>query len=311
MDDDPKRMERGQNLWASFLRSVEPLARGAQLTPNPEFGFESIGGLAGPKDEILTYACAATNPEVYANWGTFPPSGVLLIGQHGVGKSLLARALATRTETSFLLVDVPRMVLDVIHGGPKVGELIGQWSQVLEEMPPLTVYFDELEFSQERAIGTQRADLPVGPIMDFLLELVDRTIATEHHFVIGSTSTPDTLRPAFVTARRFERVVEVSPLFPNDMIEALQIHAASAEKRAGRALFQEVDWLNVLGSSRETSPGDWVRILHAVLRHRANAEASGATANDSCVTTQDLRHEVDRYKKAQRRIRPPEAGNYV
>ena len=102
MDEDFKRTERAQNLWSSFLRSVDPLARGAKLTADPRFDFGSIGGLEGPKDEILTYGCAATNPSIYADWGTFPPSGVLLIGQNGVGQSLLGRALATYTNTSFL-----------------------------------------------------------------------------------------------------------------------------------------------------------------------------------------------------------------
>jgi ATP-dependent 26S proteasome regulatory subunit len=148
--------------------------------------------------------------------GTYPPHGMLLIGQKGVGKTLLARALAARTHTSFLDVDVPRMVIDVIHTSGKVGELVQSWSQILEEMPPITVFFNELEFSQAHAIGIQRHDLPIGPIMDFLLEIVDRTIAAKRHLVVGATSTPDTLRPASVVAHRFERIVEVNPIFPEE-----------------------------------------------------------------------------------------------
>ncbi|HIG68913.1 MAG TPA: ATP-binding protein [Myxococcales bacterium] len=309
VDEAFKRTERAQNLWTSFLRSVDPMAQGAKLTANPEFTFDSIGGLAGAKEEILTYACAATNPSFYSDWGTFPPSGVLLIGADGVGKSLLARALATHTETSFLEVEIPRLVLDVVHAGGKVGDLVSQWSGILEEMPPLTVYFDELEFSRAQAIGTQRPDLPVGPIMDFLLEIVDRTIANKQHLVIGATSTPDTLRPAFVAANRFERLVEVNPQFPEDMIAAVQIHADAAEKRAGHRLFSEIDWTAVLGNTRDCSPGDWVRILHAVLRHKASEAARGEATTQ--VNTQDLKNEVERFKHAQRRVRTAEGGNYV
>ena len=301
--------ERAQNLWASFLRKVDPLARGTQLTPDPAFSFDRIGGLAQAKEEILTYACAATSPEIYSHWGTFQPSGVLMIGRQGVGKSLLARALATRTETAFLTVDVPRVVLDVVHSGGKVGDLIQSWSEVLEEMPPLTVFFSELEFSQAQEIGHRRPDLPIGPIMDFLLELVGRTIASESHLVLGATSHPDTLRRAFVAPGRFERVVEVTPIFPTDVIATLQIHASDAEKRAGRPLFDQVDWSRVIGQISEPSTGDWVRILHAVLRRKARCEAGGETVTP--VTTQDLKQEVDRFRQAQRHIRTPEGGNYL
>ena len=301
--------ERAQNLWSSFLRSVDPLARGAQLSADADFGFDRIGGLEGPKEEILTYACAATNPEVYSNWGTFPPAGMLLIGRRGVGKELLAKALASLTDTSFLRVDVPRMVLDVIHSGGKVGELIQAWSQILEEMPPLTVFFDELEFSQAREIGTHRSDLPVGPIMDFLLELVGRTTVAHQHLVVGSTSHPDTLRHAFLVPGRFERVVEVNPVIPDDVIAALSIHAREAEERADRPLFDKIEWKRVVGPADDATTGDWVRILHAVLRHKARCEAAGETT--APVTTRDLKEEAERFRQAQRRIYVSDGGNYL
>ena len=308
MDERAIRIERAQNLWTSFERKAEPLARGAQLTADPRLDVDRIGGLAGAKDEILTYACAATDPAAYSKWGTFPPSGILLIGRQGTGKHLLAQALATHTETSFLEVDVPRMVLDMIQSGGKVGEFTQGWSHILEEMPPLTVYFNELEFSLAQEIGSLRQDLPIGPIMDFLLEMVDRTIGHQH-LVVGATAHPDTLRPAFVAPGRFERVVEVTPQLPGDVVEALQIHASDAEKRAGRPLFDEIRWAEVVGKTSEASTGDWIRILHAVLRRKARTEVAGDTV--SPVTTSDLKREVERFMQTHDRIQVAEGGNYV
>ncbi len=303
------QVERAQNLWSSFERKFEPVARGTSLHASPDLGLEEIGGLAGPKEEVLTYACASTNPEVYSQWGTFPPSGLLLIGESGVGKTLLARALATRTETAFLHVNVPRLVLEIVHGGGKVGELVAAWSQTHAEMPPLTVLFDELEFSQAQELGARRPDLPVGPVMDFLLDIVDRTIDASDCLVVGATSHPDTLRQAFLAPGRFERVVEVSPVFPDDIIEALQIHASSAEKRAGRTLFDPIDWTAVVGEFRISSTGEWIRIMHAVLRRKARGDATGETVTP--VTTQDLIEEVERYRKALTRLAVPGGGTYV
>jgi len=309
MSEDPSIVrERAQNLWKSFARKNENVTRGAVISADPNTSFEQIGGLAGPKDELLTYACAATSPEVYKTWGTVPPSGILLVGRAGSGKSLLARALATQTGTPFIRVDVPRMVLDVVHAGGKIGELLQSWSETLEELPRVTVLFDELEFSQAQELGERRPDLPIGPVMDFLLELLDRTIRAEGHLVIGSSSHPDTLRPALLQPGRFERVVEVNPLFPADVVEALQIHSRAAEKRAGRPLFEEIDWRRAVGQNNQPSIGDWVRILHAVLRRKARGDAAGEEVGP--VTTQDLEYEVTRYQQAQRRVQT-ESGQYV
>lgn len=308
MEDSAILKERAQNLWASFGRKVEPVAQATALDPTPGFDLGRIGGLDRPKEEIQTYACAMTSPQVYQNWGTHPPSGLLLIGGQGMGKTLLARALASLTSTAFLKVAVPRLVIEVIHRGGKVGELLQGWSQVLSEMPPLTVLFEELEFSQAREIGARRSDLPVGPVMDLLLDLVDRTIAVDDKLVVGSTSHPDTLRHAFALPGRFERVVEVTPVFPNDMIATLQIHAAEAEKRAGHPLFEEIDWAAVVGQHRHTSTGDWVHILHSTLRRKARHEAAGDQPGP--VRTADLQDEARRFSQAAERI-TVSSGNYV
>ncbi len=309
MDDRSIERERAQNLWTSFARKLEPVARSTTVDPQPEFDLAQIGGLEAAKEEIQTYACGATNPEVYERWGTYPPSGLLLIGRQGVGKSLLAKALASIAHTAFVDVAVPHLVIEVIHRGGKVGELLGGWSEVLAEMPPVTVFFRELEFSQAREIGARRPDLPVGPVMDLLLDLVDRTISAEKVLVVGSTSHPETLRPAFVLPGRFERIVEVNPTFPDDVVAALQIHAQQAEKRAGHRLFEAIDWQSVVGPHRAPATGDWVRILHAVLRRKARCEATADAP--TLATTQDFVEEVRRFLKTSDRLAVPMAGNYV
>jgi ATP-dependent 26S proteasome regulatory subunit len=309
MEDREIRRERAQNIWSSFARKFEPLAQSTRLDPLPDFDLARIGGLAAAKDEIQTYACAATDPEVYERWGTHPPTGILLIGQRSVGKRLLARSLASLTETSFLTVGIPRLVLEVIHRGGKVGELVSEWSSTLEEMPPVTVLFNELEFSQAEEIGARRPDLPVGPVMDFLLDLVDRTIALDNVLVLGATSYPGTLRHAFAQPGRLERIVEVNPIFPADIIETLTIHANDAEKRAGRPLFEALDWNAVTADFQHPAPGDWVHILHAVLRRKARCEAAGEAVTP--VTTRDMTDEVERFKRTSSRIAAPKPGTYV
>ena len=200
-------------------------------------------------------------------------------------------------------------MLEVIHRGGKVGELVVGWSDALDEMPPVTVLFNELEFSQAEEIGARRPDLPVGPVMDFLLDLVDRTIALDNVLVVGATSHPDTLRAAFAQPGRLERVVEVTPIFPEDIIATLKIQADVAEKRAGRPLFEEIDWNAVTRDFHHPHGGDWVHILHATLRRKARCEAAGDASTP--VSTRDLRDEVARFKQANARLSVPKPGTYV
>ncbi len=301
--------ERAHNLWASFGRKFETIAQATLLEPRPSAELSGIGGLASAKDEIQTYAFAATSPEVYERWGTYPPSGLMLIGRHGMGKRLLARLLSTLTDTAFVCVRVPRLVIELVHRSAKPGELVSAWSQTLDEMPPVTVFFEELEFTQTAELGSRRSDLPVGPVMDFLLDVLDRTIAVEQTLVVGSTSSPDTLRHAFVQPGRLERIVEVTPTFPDDVIDALRIHGAAAEKRAGHDLFREIDWTQAVGSYQEPSIGDWVHILHSVLRRKARSEA--ASEAPSPISTQDVLAEVSRFRQAKNRLALPSGGNYV
>ncbi len=310
MTDDPTiRGERAQNLWTSFERKFPNVSKATTMVGHPSTGVDDIGGLAQAKEEVLTYACAATDPDVYERWGTFPPAALLLIGPEGSGKTLLARALATRTQTPFLGVHIPGLVMEVIHRGGKVGELLEAWGQILEELPMVTVFFEELEFLQAQEIGVRRPDLPEGPIMDFLLEILDRAIAVDSTLVVGSTSHPDSIRPALLTPRRFERVVEVNPNFPGDIVEALEIHVRGAEKRAGKALFEDVDWVAVVRHYQGPSTGEWIRVMHAVLRRKARCEAAGEDA--SLVSTADLLSEVDRFRRAKGQLPQTRSGVYL
>jgi SpoVK/Ycf46/Vps4 family AAA+-type ATPase len=300
--------QRAANLWQPFARKFPPLGKAARLEHDPRLDSNSIGGLAEPKEEILTYACAATDPEVYRRWGTVAPSGLLLLGPAESGKTMLAEMLATRARTVFLAVRVPRLILQTLHAPGNAGEMLAGWSELLEEMPRTTVFFREVDFRHAQTLIERRPDLPVNPAMDFLLELIDRTIAAKPALVVGSSSHPRSLSPILLEPGRFERVVWVQPVAPDDIVEALQLHAGQAEKRAGRPLFNEVDWTSVVQRDETATVGDWVRVLNAVLRRKARCDAADETPGG--VTTDDLVAELERASRAPSSL-PASPGKYL
>lgn len=297
---------RAANLWEAYARKLPPVAAACRLVPEPSLAMDLIGGLEAAKEEILTYACAGTHPDFYARWGTAPPSGLLMIGPHGSGKSLLAEALATRAGTPFLAVEVPRLIRQVLHAPGAAGELMAGWGETLGEMPPTTVFFGELDVNV--AWGGRGPNLPLLPFLDFLLELVERAVAVKSVLLVGSTSRPDALPPDFVEPGRFERIIDVVPVVPDDIVAALRIHAERAEARAERPLFRDVDWKSLVSGSTGVSIGEWIRALHAALRRKARCEAAGEAS--APVTTGDLRVEIERSTSARRKL-PTLPGSYL
>ena len=112
---------------------------------------------------------------------------------------------------------VPRLALEIVRHSAHLAELLEAWGNVLAELPPITAYFRELEFVRAAELGGDRNDLPVGPILDSLCELIDRAVTHPHVLLVGSTSRPDTLRPAFALPGRFERVVGRRVAFDSDI----------------------------------------------------------------------------------------------
>ena len=274
-EDFAAEQERLLNLWKGVVRKSPALGRCARFEAVSDVPVERVAGLARARDEILTHAAAITHPEVYKRWGTAPAVGLLMIGPRGAGKSILARALATRLEAPLLEVDVPQLVLEVLTHGAEVVPLVETWDEVFADFPRLVVHFDELDFERMHETGERRAGLPVGPLLEFLLRLVAQCAESRSVVLVGSTSYPDTVRPVFLSRRRFSRTLAVEPTFPDDHVAVLETHARLAEERAERTLFEPIDWKQVVEGERALSPGQWVEALHCALRGHARREAAG------------------------------------
>ncbi|MFQ5699226.1 MAG: AAA family ATPase [Myxococcota bacterium] len=300
--------KRASNLWESLGRKFPAIAKSAHLEPLPTRDLDGIGGLALPKDEILTHACAATDPEVYERWGTVLPAALLLIGPEASGKTLLAQALAVRTGTPFLRIEVPDLVHQLVHASGNVHDMLQAFVTTLSEMPRLTILFREIDLTNLRDAIALRPGLAIGPVMDFVIDLLDRTISVPTPLVVGSTSHADELARNFLEPGRFERVVEVNPLRPDDVVEALELHARDAEKRAGRTLFAEIEWGEAVRSTPEASIGAWVGLLRAVLRRKARCEVGHE--DPGLVTAADLVEEIERFNRARSRL-PRGSGRYL
>ncbi|RNE99355.1 ATPase, partial [Trypanosoma conorhini] len=148
----------------------------------------------------------------YRRFGVRPSTGVLLYGPPGTGKTMLARAMATELNASFVYIDLPRLMQ------AEVGESerrLREFFDAARERSPAVMFIDELQ----AAFGARRGPRgSVGSTHDArlvtqLLHLLDAAQEEAAHFTlfVGATNAKELLDAALLRAGRLDTLVEVPP----------------------------------------------------------------------------------------------------
>jgi proteasome regulatory subunit len=193
------------------------------IIDKPETLWTDIGGLQQQVQEIKeVIELPLKRPELFRKVGIHPPRGVLLHGHSGTGKTLLARAVAASTNSTFIQVVGSELVQKFIGEGAK---LVKEMFQLARERSPSVVFIDELD-----ALAATRMDLGTSGEREVqrtfmqLLSEIDGFKPLGDVKIIGCTNRKDILDPAVVRPGRLDRLIEV-PL-PNSEAreEIFKIH---------------------------------------------------------------------------------------
>merc|ERR1712004_514878 len=195
-----------------------------EVDMRPTEQYSDIGGLDKQIQELVeAVVLLMTHKERFENIGIKPPKGVLLYGAPGTGKTLMARACAAQTKSTFLKLAGPQLVQMFIGDGAK---LVRDAFALAKEKAPAIIFIDELD-----AIGTKRfdsekaGDREVQRTMLELLNQLDGFSSTEDIKVIAATNRVDILDPALLRSGRLDRKIEFP--HPNEEARAriMQIHS--------------------------------------------------------------------------------------
>ena len=149
---------------------VDPMVSVMKVDKAPTESYADIGGLETQIQEIKeAVELPLTHPELYEDIGIKPPKGVILYGEPGTGKTLLAKAVANQTSATFLRVTGSELIQKYLGDGPK---LVRELFRVAEENAPTIVFIDEID-----AVGTKRYDSQSGgerEIQRTMLELLNQ-----------------------------------------------------------------------------------------------------------------------------------------
>ena len=165
------------------------------IVENPNVSWKEIGGLQKQIDELREVVeLPLRKPELFRKAGIQPPKGILLHGVPGTGKTLLAKAVATATNATFIEIVGSELVQKYIGEGAK---LVKDIFQLARERAPSIVFIDELD-----ALAAKRIDIGTSgerevqrTFMQFLAEL-DGFESLGGVKVVGCTNRKDILDSA-------------------------------------------------------------------------------------------------------------------
>src|ERR1700754_1002031 len=205
-------------VWIFFMRQMQGGGRGGAFSfgksrarmldenQNP-VTFADVAGVDEAKEEVAELVDFLRDPSKFQKLGGRIPRGVLMVGNPGTGKTLLARAIAGEAKVPFFSIsgsDFVEMFVGV--GAARVRDMFEQ----AKKHAPCIVFIDEID-----AVGRQRgAGLGGGndereQTLNQLLVEMDGFEGTEGVIVIAATNRPDVLDPALLRPGRFDRQVVV------------------------------------------------------------------------------------------------------
>ncbi len=287
---DVKNPNRG-DAWASLLSTILPLllfggvlwfmirsAQGANgramsfgrssaklfVPGNKRTTFTDVAGLEEAKQELNEVVEFLKTPDKFKKLGAEIPKGVLLVGPAGVGKTLLARAVAGEASVPFFTISASEFVeMFVGVGAARVRDLF----QKAKRNAPAVLFIDELD-----AVGRQRGSGMGGShdereqTLNQILVEMDGFEPNQGVIVLAATNRPDVLDPALLRPGRFDRKVILGNPDKKERELILAIHSRN------KPLGDDVDLAKVAAGTIGMSGAELKNIMN---------EAAILTARDS------------------------------
>jgi len=264
------------------MKMVEPSAMREVLIEIPKVKWEDIGGLEEIKrsmKEVIEWPLKF--PDSFKRLGIKPPTGVLLFGPPGCGKTLLAKAVANESGANFISVKGPELLSMWVGESEKhIRDVFRRAKQVA----PAIIFFDEIDALVPRR-GMNQSDNVSERVVSQLLAEISGLEDLHDVVVVAATNRPDIVDPALLRPGRFDRQILVPTPDEKSRLAILNVHTHDMP------LANDID----LKRMAKETPGYSGADLEALIRE-AGLNAMRKDPNTNVVTRSDFEHALKEIK---------------
>ncbi len=218
----PESVRVAQADFLEALKAVKPSVLRTVAVETPQVQWEEIGGLTEIKSTLReAVEGALLYPDLYQQTGAKAPRGILLWGEPGTGKTLLAKALASQARANFISI--------------KGAELLNRWVGASEEavrevfskarqVAPCVLFIDEID-TLAPVRGSYHGDSGVSDrVVGQLLTEIDGIVEVGEVLVVAATNRYDSLDPALLRSGRLDLQLQVELPDADSRFAILDIH---------------------------------------------------------------------------------------
>jgi cell division protease FtsH len=195
---------------------------GADGQTKEKITFKDVAGLKEAKEELQEIVDFLKNPKKYLKMGARIPRGVLLVGPSGVGKTMLARAVAGEGNVPFFSISGSEFFeLFVGVGASRARDLFA----TAKKAGTSIIFIDELDaVGRTRGVGVGGGHDEREQTLNQILVEMDGFERDDTRIVMAATNRPDVLDPALLRPGRFDRKIVLDLPDIEDREQILKIH---------------------------------------------------------------------------------------
>ena len=245
-------------------------------TTKSKITFDDVAGLEEEKHEMIEIVDFLKNPERFNQMGAKIPRGVLLCGQPGTGKTLIAKAIAGEAKVPFISMSGSEFIeMFAGLGASRVRKLF----EKAKKVSPCIVFIDEIDAIGSRRNSSGGAESENNQTLNQLLVEMDGFDTEETVIVLAATNRPEMLDKALLRPGRFDRRITIGLPDMKGREAILKIHAKD------KKFAEDVDLKSIAEDTATFTGADLANIL--------NEAAIIATINEhEAITNKDIEDAV-------------------